>query len=105
MLANCPPLGLFQVQTFGGTYSDVAFIFSLLMSVAPLGGRRVVRREKCALCLFVIDPFEFVITADRAGTGDRWLGIDRFEKPLQMRERSQRIGFAFPHTRRAVKPT
>jgi hypothetical protein len=30
MLAKRPPLGLFQVQTFGGTYSAVSFI-----SVSP----------------------------------------------------------------------
>jgi hypothetical protein len=26
MLANLPPLGLFQVQTFGGVYSGVSLI-------------------------------------------------------------------------------
>jgi hypothetical protein len=37
MFANLPPLGLFQVHTFGGTYSDeLAMAYTCVSSTVPV---------------------------------------------------------------------
>jgi hypothetical protein len=98
VLANRLPLRLIQVQTSGGIYSERSLIFSLLMSIdGHSRRRRVVGREKRAPRLFVVDPLELVIAPDRAGASRCRPGVNHLEEPLQMREGSQRIGFALPH--------
>ena len=82
----------------GSLYSEGSVIFNLVMSVEEDSRRRrVVGREKRALRLFVVDPLELVIAADCAGASDSRPGVNRLEEPLQMREGSERIGFALPH--------
>ena len=57
MLAKAPPLGLFQVQTFGGVYSGVSFIghTRLFREVAgkmgsrPVNGNEIGRGIECAI--------------------------------------------------------
>jgi hypothetical protein len=50
MFANWPPLALFQVQTFGGIYSD-----ELLIPMAPIVRQSAAARDR--------QPFGFDLTA------------------------------------------
>src|SRR5208282_5791530 len=69
------------------------------------GRRGIVGREQCAQRLFVSDRLEGVILTDRPGSRDRRARVDGLEKPLEIRERSERIVGALSHARGRVEPS